>query len=888
MAGKMNKTISPEDVSAVMNFDATDPSWQYRSGDMSMAAKQAEGVAGLWNILSRTRVGLLADEVGMGKTYQAIGLMLMLWRQKPNARILIMAPNKTLCHNWEIEFTTFVDKHYRTGQAPDFSKERKHLYKPSFHGRIEDLTHDITASPGRLYLTTIHALSGLVEDKSSRDKRKSAAKLGAGYRKQITESMKGGFDLVIVDEAHYFRNRNGDSQRAAAAAAFFGGQDTPLAKKTLLLTATPNHSSTRNVYDILSYFTDKHERFSPDDVRSLMETYAIRRLRKMRGKGGSYSKHHYRRERAIPATFEGRQDAELFFALYQKKLVQQLQEQHKSGNRAYMYGYLEGFESTGGYDKESISDDGERDAFYQAPDTLLLGALTRQFNDVYHRFPDHPKYDALIDACSPARLFDPDKMLHVFKHVVFVRRIPSVREITQRVNASYDEIFAARIVSAWGLSDESLAAWRKSGWSRSEFARLLHGRVKRAEADDFIPDDTFIEDHDPDNELKLSSKIAELFVVKKTGQKRTDCTNVSLRFRRPENLFSLFLEPALDGKSEGYFFHYRGLVGGRERDTYADAARDARLMGPLPGSPEHILYDVPLTTAWAMMFKYLPTSCRNKLEGWLSRADGAAILENFATYLRTGYLFASPVMTELYCWYTEFSQKQQDSDVQRRYRLFTRWVERRLEDSLMLRYFIAAIETFETLCEKIAGQPLANAEYSWRELSSLNSPAWYASGETSNRERLIVGFNSPFYPNVLVATSVFQEGVNLHLQCHQIHHYGIAWTPGDNEQRNGRVDRLFGQVNSLLQKQDNAEMTITYPYLEGTFDQDQLASFIRRKHRVEEKLDSCEIEDFTSEINEKEDTTGWEKWLRQPSMESVREDPYPALRDYSRRRKNND
>jgi hypothetical protein len=48
-----------------------------------------------------------------------------------------------------------------------------------------------------------------------------------------------------------------------------------------------------------------------------------------------------------------------------------------------------------------------------------------------------------------------------------------------------------------------------------------------------------------DNELKLSSKIAELFVMKKTGLRSTDCANVSLRFRRPESLFSLFLEPAL-------------------------------------------------------------------------------------------------------------------------------------------------------------------------------------------------------------------------------------------------------------------------------------------------------------------------------------------------------
>ena len=71
-------------------------------------------------------------------------------------------------------------------------------------------------------------------------------------------------------------------------------------------------------------------------------------------------------------------------------------------------------------------------------------------------------------------------------------------------------------------------------------------------------------------------------------------------------------------------------------------------------------------------------------------------------------------------------------------------------------------------------------------------------------------------------------------------------------------------------------MSISYPYLEGTFDQDQLASFIRMKYAVEEKLDSCEIPDVTSEIDLNEDTRGWEKWLRAPNREEVKADPYPA------------
>ncbi|HDZ2344627.1 TPA: DEAD/DEAH box helicase family protein, partial [Klebsiella pneumoniae] len=113
MANKLKQIITPVEVSAVMNFDATDTHWQYQSGASSMATKQAEGVAGLWNLLNKQRLALLADEVGMGKTYQAMGVMLLLWQAKPDARILVMAPNRTLCDNWEREFSIFTEIHYR-------------------------------------------------------------------------------------------------------------------------------------------------------------------------------------------------------------------------------------------------------------------------------------------------------------------------------------------------------------------------------------------------------------------------------------------------------------------------------------------------------------------------------------------------------------------------------------------------------------------------------------------------------------------------------------------------------------------------------------------------------------------------------------------------------
>ena len=109
------KTITPETVTKAINFNATkDENWRYdEANNDSMAAKQTEGVAYLWNLLSKHKIALLADEVGTGKTFQALAVAALLWQQKPHARVLVVAPNTTLCTQWRNEYETFVRKLYK-------------------------------------------------------------------------------------------------------------------------------------------------------------------------------------------------------------------------------------------------------------------------------------------------------------------------------------------------------------------------------------------------------------------------------------------------------------------------------------------------------------------------------------------------------------------------------------------------------------------------------------------------------------------------------------------------------------------------------------------------------------------------------------------------------
>jgi hypothetical protein len=60
----------------------------------------------------------------------------------------------------------------------------------------------------------------------------------------------------------------------------------------------------------------------------------------------------------------------------------------------------------------------------------------------------------------------------------------------------------------------------------------------------------------------------------------------------------------------------------------------------------------------------------------------------------------------------------------------------------------------------------------------------------SRKEQVRAAFNSPFWPFVLVSTSVGQEGLDFHNYCHSVMHWNLPSNPVDLEQREGRVHRF--------------------------------------------------------------------------------------------------
>lgn len=875
-------TLTPEAVSQQMTFVEGDMDWRYQADNAnSMAAKQAEGVAYLCRLLAQHRLALLADEVGMGKTFQAIGIIRLLQQIKPDAKVLVIAPNKNICSQWKGEFGAFEQDHWHGCFSDSLSVAAPESKLEAMIANVKQRNHNV-------YFTTIHALSGLTKDSEASNKADLARENALELKEQVMGYLdQQGFDLLVIDEAHYLRTRDGGSQKVEAAKAFFGEGDTPLAKRVLLMTATPTHSSVRDVENILKYFAPESELKNSDTERSydaaeLLTKYGLRRLRLLQGVNDAhYAKQHYRKEVAHAVSFSENQNAELFFGLYQRELVKQ--HQAKASNRQFLYGYLEGFESFGEQDhqisqEQQSSDQGSehgKDAFSKAPDTELLHSLSQEYYGCFGQFPEHPKYKALVDQFVPSEFAS--SYLDDIKHLVFVRRIPSVRELTKRVNTRYDNALGSQISRTLKLNDQEQDSWQKSHWNRAWLNRYLNDTEETLDLDDQEE-----QDESDGDENHLRSRITELFVVKKRipsaidETRNTECTNVALRFRKPESIFSMFLEPALDYVDQDYGYHFEHQSGERKRALYSTAAQHQRVqthqLDKLDVSDEHRVAEV-LPTIWKHLLDLLDDTELSKLSQW-----SAAAKENFATYFKAGALFASPVMVELFCWFYEFNkQPHTTANAHSRYIHFIEYTLPKLPQSMLLWYFKAALNTFEDVCKKIARVELGDYTNEWRVLKGHTSPAAFASGETSNRDSLQLSFNSPFYPNVLVATSVFQEGVNLHLQCNQVHHYGIAGNPGDHEQRVGRLDRLFSKVNRQYQNGQQAELTISFPYLEHSFDEDQLASFLERKVKAESKLDKCLLDSDDSQVSTGK-AVNWQQYLKQPDDENLTQvlDPYPA------------
>jgi superfamily II DNA or RNA helicase len=86
--------------------------------------------------------------------------------------------------------------------------------------------------------------------------------------------------------------------------------------------------------------------------------------------------------------------------------------------------------------------------------------------------------------------------------------------------------------------------------------------------------------------------------------------------------------------------------------------------------------------------------------------------------------------------------------------------------------------------------------------------------KAETRRTLLLTFNTPLFPEILIASRVLAEGVDLHLNCRYVIHHDLDWNPSLLEQRTGRVDRLGCKA-----ERTHAPIQIYLPYVAATQDE---------------------------------------------------------------------
>lgn len=90
----------------------------------------------------------------------------------------------------------------------------------------------------------------------------------------------------------------------------------------------------------------------------------------------------------------------------------------------------------------------------------------------------------------------------------------------------------------------------------------------------------------------------------------------------------------------------------------------------------------------------------------------------------------------------------------------------------------------------------------------------YGDTRPQTRERLMLAFNSPLFPEILVSSAVLGEGVDLHRFCRHVIHHDLCWNPSTLEQRTGRLDRIRCKAEVTRRP-----ILVYEPFLAGSADE---------------------------------------------------------------------
>lgn len=471
----------------------------------AVAEEQLEGAVAIHNMLQEQQVAYLADEVGMGKTYVALGAMALLRHFHPNLRVLVLAPKQNIQSKWIKEWRNFVKSVVRVedlrvkglGGHP-----ARALVKAD---SVADLVTEAANDPDRDFFARFTSFSlSMAASGESLDRRRDALLRSVPWlpRELLDarrEQYKRNFacavncalpdiDLLIVDEAHNLKAgwREGTSSiRNAVLGYALGGRGDGedirstfkgyrrKVKRVLFLSATPIEDDLRQLWNQLDLFgfgepwkalCDRTLSF--EEQRVVVRRLLIRRSAELHSAGRRLTKTEYRREwrsGGITAHDEPlrlvNDRQRLAVALVQKKVSELLG--NGEHNHSFQVGLLASFESfletvksTSARRDASADEDGTEDdaAFHRTPEEIAAAREQRRdgidieainviAKDHRRRFKSEMPHPKM-DAIV-------DELAASFetgrKALVFVRRVASVDELQRKLEERYDQLLFTRL-----------------------------------------------------------------------------------------------------------------------------------------------------------------------------------------------------------------------------------------------------------------------------------------------------------------------------------------------------------------------------------------------------------------------------------------------------------
>ncbi len=488
--------IDVETARQLLDFSARLPN------DSGRAEQQLEGAVALHNILKTHGVAYLADEVGLGKTYVALGVVALLRHFDPTLRVLVIAPRQNIQRKWMKETRNFIRHNVRHADLRVRELDGNPSRPLVFCGNLAELVREASLDPRRDFFARMTSFSvGLPGDDSEASREASRVakeklrtqvrdaipwvtdsalnvKLGKpAFKDAVAQAIccaLPAFDLVIVDEGHNLKH--GFSENASARNRVMGlvfGHPSvkpdkanfpgygPRAKMVLFLSATPVEESYRHLWNQLEVF-GKGDAFPVLNDKEAGETkrreearkFLIRRVTELQLAGERHTKNLYRREWRYggvawhddPIEVKGLK-GRLVVALVQKKVMELLGSgkfgaQFQIGMLASFESFLETTKLKETVEAEGDEDEKRLEVFDDADQTD--DPVEREGLDVHALNRLAKDYRKQFGEELPHPKMDAlvdtlaNRWVSGRKALVFVRRIGSVKELKAKLETRYD------------------------------------------------------------------------------------------------------------------------------------------------------------------------------------------------------------------------------------------------------------------------------------------------------------------------------------------------------------------------------------------------------------------------------------------------------------------